>query len=165
MREGGRHPPRPRLTKGEMIKDPSRLGEIRKDWVGARVFQAKVHRQLNAAATIGGIGGLVTSGLRDTAHSLVLLFAFSVLEQALQQLEKENVFSTKKTGLATLMRASKKALSWKDFGIVDRARERRNELAHHQKIMPRGECWDYIDAIERELLGWKIIPAGIPFKH
>ena len=148
-----------------MVKDKTELEKFRKEWISVRKFQEKIQRHLNAAA-MGGIGALgSTYELRNISHNLTLLFAFSVLEKVLKQIKDEGKFSARNDNLGTLMHSSKESISWSNFTLVDQAREDRNKLAHEQKIFERGKCWDYIDAIEAELVLWKVLPAPLPFKH
>lgn len=147
-----------------MIQDPTMFQNLRQEWHAVRDTQSMVQRHLNAAASSGGLGVAVNLTLRDVCHSLVILFAFSVLEEVLTQLRDEGNF-TSGSQLGALMHASKSVIPWVDFNLVDKARQERNKVAHDQKILPRGDCWKYIDAIEAELLEWGILSAPIGFKH
>ena len=142
-----------------MIQDSMKLQEIRDTWVTVRIFQAKVTTNLNAAFVGGGIPQ--THEFRNLAHSLILLFAFSVLEDVLKQLKQEKVFSSGTNQLGDLMYFSKGALAWKAFALVDEGRTKRNELAHQRQLIERVDCWKYIDAIEEELVGWKILTGKV----
>ncbi len=148
-----------------MIKDKTELENIRKEWIGVREFQAKIQRHLNVGSVGGMFGCGSTHELRNISHNLILLFGFSVLEKVLNQMRSEGFFNAPNTNLGTLMYESKKNLTWINFSLVDQARNDRNELAHDQKIFNRGKCWNYIDAIETELISWKILTSAIPFKH
>jgi len=59
------------------------------------------------------------------------------------------------------MWSSKNALPWVDIEKVDEGRERRNDVAHERKFLPRRECQKYIDAIEDELVPWKVLPKKL----
>jgi hypothetical protein len=146
-----------------MIKDSTKKQEIEDDWKGVRSFQSRIQTHLNISGGIGSIGA--THQLRNISHNLVLLFAFSVLETTLKQLRDENVFKEKNNGLRGLMYSSKSSVPWQDFGLIDNARENRNEVAHDQVILERDECWEYIDGIENELVSWKVVSNRIPFNH
>ena len=80
--------------------------------------------------------------------------------EVLEQLYLEGNFtcSDKGLNLGSLMWASKDALPWVNFIQVDKGREQRNKVAHDDLVLPRSETWEYIDAIEKELIAWKIIP-------
>ena len=148
-----------------MIKDKNELEKFRKEWISVRKFQAKIQCHLNAAG-MGGIGTLgSTHELRNISHNLTLLFAFSVLEKVLRQMKDEGNFVAKDNKIGTLMHSSKKVIPWANFTLIDQARDDRNKIAHYQEIFERGKCWDYLDAIEAELILWKILPAPIPFEH
>jgi hypothetical protein len=56
------------------------------------------------------------------------------------------------------MDASKRSgLNWVDYALVDKARTKRNEIAHNRIWMDQADCWNYLDAIEAELRSWKIV--------
>ena len=38
----------------------------------------------------------------------------------------------------------------------------RNRLAHNAVIVPKQDCFKYIDAIEAELLAWGFLPVSAP---
>ena len=148
-----------------MIQDKTELGRFRKEWTSVRKFQAKIHRHLNMSGA-GGIGTMgSTHELRNISHNLTLLFAFSVLEKVLKQMKDEGQFSARKDNLGTLMHSSKEMIPWSNFALVDQAREDRNKITHEQETFERSRCWNYIDAIEAELVLWNILSAPIPFKH
>jgi hypothetical protein len=146
-----------------MIKDQAKLLDYQKDWNGVRDFQNKIQRHLNAASI--GIGGLVTHDLKNISHNLVLLFAFSVLEDVLKQLRDEGKFKERSNMVGKLMCASRLVISWSDYALVDEARDKRNGIAHDQNLISRGDCWKYIDAIETELVSWRIIQRQKAFEH
>lgn len=146
-----------------MIKDQAKVLDYQKDWNGVRDLQNRIQALLNAGLT--GIGGLVPHGLRDISHNLVLLFGFSVLEDVLKQLRDEGQFMEKSNMVGKLMYASRNFISWSDYKLVHDAREKRNNIAHDQKIISRGDCWKYIDAIETELVSWGIIERQKVFRH
>lgn len=135
-----------------MIKDKTVLEIIRMDWDYARSRRDFIMRQ----AAFTGIGGIVPIRLMDFANNLGLVFAYSVLQEILQQLCDEKYFSSKGSSLGFLMENSKTVLPWVDFAFVNEGRKKRNDIAHKQKELPRGECWKYIEAIEKELVAWGI---------
>ncbi len=146
-----------------MIKDRSRLVVYQKEWNSVREFQNKIQRHLSAAST--GIGGVVSHDLRDISHNLVLLFAFSVLEDVLKQMEAEGIFNEKRNVLGKLMNSSRTVIPWSDYDLVDEAREKRNGIAHEQNLIYRVDCWKYVNAIENELVSWRLIQKQKSFKH
>lgn len=148
-----------------MIKDQKEIENLRKEWSGVRNIQAKIQRHLNVGS-VGAIGGVgSTHELRNISHNLTLLFAFSVLEGALKQMHIEGMFKADNTRVGTLMYASQKVISWRNFSLVDQARKDRNKIAHDQEIFGREKCWSYLDAIEAELVAWQVVSAPIPFRH
>ena len=146
-----------------MIRDSAIKTEIQEDWNGVRKFQSSIQVNLNASSGVIGVGA--TNKLRNISHNLTLLFAFSVLEAVLKQLRDEGKFSERSNGLKKLMNSSINGLFWIDFNLVDEAREERNKVAHEQKTLERGDCWKYIDAIEKELMSWNIVVNPHVFTH
>jgi len=141
-----------------MLKDPKTLKDIQSSWETVRLVQAMVRTNLNAGAF-----GLIpqTDQFRNLAHNLVLFFAFSVLEDALKQCRDEELFVSKGSELRRLMEASKSVVAWADYATIDSGRDKRNAVAHKRQFLPRAECWQYIDAIEKELIAWAILPGPV----
>ena len=141
-----------------MLKEQSKLQDIRDSWETVRIVQAMVQANLRL-----GIMGPIpnTDEFKNLAHSLVLLFAFSVLQDTLQQLCDENEFTSRSRKLGALMENSKNVLPWVNYDKVDKGRDRRNDVAHERKFLPRRECVEYIDAIEDELVAWMVLPRKL----
>jgi hypothetical protein len=95
--------------------------------------------------------------LANIAHNLPFLHACSVLNDILEQLRDENHFQCKGRTLGALVKESEHHLPWNNFALIKEIVWRRNGLAHHSNILPREDCWRYIDAIEQELVAWKIV--------
>jgi hypothetical protein len=96
----------------------------------------------------------------DAAHNLPFLHAYSVLNDTLQQLASEGKFTCKSIFLGKLLAESEKVLPWNDFALIKSGVDRRNDLAHRGDVLPRGDCWKYIDAIKTELMLWGILIAS-----
>jgi len=141
-----------------MIKDAQCLDGLLEDWKAVRIAQAMV--KTNLASACRGFG-IVMPPFPDLCHSLLLPFAFSVLEHALHQLRDEEAFTCKRSTLGPMMHASKSCLPWVDFSVVDEAREKRNDLAHDRKVIPAQDCSRYLDAIETELVAWSVLPYRV----
>lgn len=146
-----------------MIQDKAKQADYQKEWNGVRAFQNRIQANLNASGIMFGTGA--THAIRDISHNLVLLFAFSVFEDVLKQLKAEKYFVSDNNHLGNLMHKSKKYLPWQNFPLIDEAREKRNDIAHDQTLLPRGDCWKYIDAIENELVKWGVIKSQATFQH
>src|SRR5262249_579545 len=138
-----------------MIRDAVVLADIRADWAGVEAIRAKLQR--SAFAAKGLIGGSYPFTLADAAHNLPFVHAFAVLNDLLEQLAKESVFTCNRRELGTLLKASEKHLPWQDFALISTGKDRRNDVAHRGELLERGECWQYIDAIKRELVAWGVI--------
>lgn len=138
-----------------MIKDSDILNSIRSDWETVRAA-----REMVRSNTVWSfVHGHVSSefGAIKLANNLLLFFAFSVLEDVLMQLRDEHYFCCKNSKIGPLMVASRAALPWQYFDLIDEARNKRNLIAHKRQWINAIEAKKYIDAIENELILWKIV--------
>jgi hypothetical protein len=136
-----------------MISNNVARSEIENEWKTVRLAQAMV--ETNTSWALSG-GRPLTEDMKDLSHSLILLFAFSVLESTLKQMRAEEVFHSKSDKLNSMMSSSRSVISWVDFATINQAREKRNEIAHDAKFVTREKVERYIDSIESELLSWRI---------
>ncbi len=137
-----------------MIKDKNALQEIRQQWDGVVALRQKIHRNLFASV---GFGGGFSHFTADCAHNLPFLHACSVLNEALEQMRDEGVFTGKGRTLGTLVELAQNQVSWVNYSAVTIMVGKRNDLAHRAALLPRGDCWRYLDVIEAELRNWSII--------
>lgn len=131
---------------------PRRKAVIRSDvesgWKGVRLNQKRV-------AVNTGMDALFHSvEFRDLCHSLVLVHAFGVLQEALQNLAAEGRVPCKSSKLGPLMTASKKCLTWDSYPKILQGKRRRDEIAHKARYLPQTESREYIQAIEVNLKAW-----------
>lgn len=134
-----------------MISDQVVLEEIKQGWQGAEVLRKKTTASL--------FGGDFTIFIADQAHNLPFIHACSVLNDVLLQLKEEGHFSCRKFFLGALLNASKDKLTWQNFTLLKECVEKRNEVAHKGQIIPRGDCWKYMDAIREQLIVWGILES------
>jgi len=141
-----------------MITNPEVLKGIRDSWETVRILQARIHTTLHA-----GLFSLVPvmTNFQEVPESLLLLFAVSVLETTLEQLRDQRVFVYKRRGLKGLMNASKNALPWQNFENIQKIKDRRDQVAHHREFLRSGQCAQDLDAIENELLAWRVLEHPI----
>ena len=97
------------------------------------------------------------TGFARVPESLLLIFAVSVMEDALKCLASEGVFRARRHELGALMKASKDALRWQDYNEIEQVRLRRNKVAHQRVFLKDGQCRQDLSAIATELLAWKIL--------
>ena len=144
-----------------MIKNEEDRESIIKQWKAVRLYQAMV--RTNTVGAFAG-GAVLMPDFLNGCNTLVLIFAFAVFERTLQILRSENAYPEPpegRTGFKALMLASRTSLPWIDFDLMSEGRDERHRAAHGLKIVPRAECWRYIDAIERELVSWRALPGPI----
>ena len=138
-----------------MIKDGDVLKEVQDDWRFVRTRKDWITRGLFASS---GIGGMPRIQIADCCNTLVLVFAYGVLQHVLEQLRDEGFFESDRSTLGALMSNSKKLLNWVDLNKVNDGRKKRNNVAHKEHaVLPRAECWKYVDAIDAELKAWGIM--------
>lgn len=140
-----------------MISDRVILEEIRQSWVEVEALRDKIKRDTLGSFTMGSAAAIF---IADSAHNLPLIHAFAVLNNVLQQIAKERQFKYKGIILGKLLAESKEKLPWKNFAIIEEGVERRNDAAHRNEVLPRGDCWKYIDAIKEQLIEWNILESG-----
>ena len=137
-----------------MIRDPIVLREIRDSW------QTVVESERTAGLTMikAFMSGLPAgTEPAELFGGLLLIFAFSVLEDALLALRDQGEFPSKSSRLKDLMYNSKGSLTWLDFSLADEGRERRNDIAHRRMKFPPTQCKQYTACIEAELKNWGIL--------
>jgi hypothetical protein len=139
-----------------MIADTTVLSEIRESWKGVEMLRQKIKAAILGAFSEGSSFVLFAA---DAAHNLPFVQACAVLNDALEQLRDEGHFRCKGRLLGTLLYASKDKLRWKGFSTIEEAVNRRNAIAHHAQIVPRGECWRLTDAIRQELVSFNVLEA------
>jgi hypothetical protein len=94
------------------------------------------------------------TGFARVPESLLLIFAVSVIEQALLVLRESGTFSSQSTKLGALMSASRGGIPWQAYTTIDAIRKRRNEVAHEAVLLQAGECSAALASIAQELLAW-----------
>jgi len=140
-----------------MIIDSTVKQEIQAEWDGVK----KMYKLPEAVSRPVGLGRnmviLTTNPAPPEFYNLPFFLAYSVLDSVLSQLVQEQVFVCKHWMLGRKMEASKVALTWTNYLLVDEGRNLRNSLAHAAQLLNREECIKYIKAIETELLAWHVI--------
>ena len=122
-------------------------------WKNVRGFKAMMDTHFNAPP-LSPFGLITNNKFRGINYSLILIFAFSVLEDGLKVLVQKGVFSSKKINISGLMAASKELIPWRSYETINDIRILRNEIAHERRLISSDECTDYLDSIENELVGW-----------
>jgi hypothetical protein len=145
------------ITSSEVAKD------ILESWNAVYILKGKAGR-----AIIGGTGAHPGGGAvmfyADAMHNLPFLLACIGLEKALSALRDEGHFTSSASTLGALFEDSKKhplkePLKWQDDALILEIVKKRNDLAHRGQILPRADCWRYIEAIETELVSWRIVSS------
>ena len=127
-----------------MITDQAALTDIQASWTSLRQNQAKVETSVAAAMGFGGMGVMFVV---DYLHNLMLIYALGVLADALQQLRSEGLFQAH--------------LPWRDFPLVNEGRQKRDDIAHKMAVVSGSDRSRYIDAVEAELIAWRILKRRV----
>jgi hypothetical protein len=133
--------------------------KIAAQWKSVRASQDYIAANV-AAGAVNILGVPQDSRFQDGAHTLLLFFAFAVLELALRTARQREI--RERPDLNRRMKASKPLLPWQDYATVSQARKRRNAVAHRWQVIPRAETAKYINAIEDEFIAWGIVRG--PFR-
>ena len=142
-----------------MITDPTVLQDARDGWEFVRSSRNVIVGNCNMATMALGFN---QAGIRDLCFNLLLMSAFSVLEDVLQQLRDEGKFLGRDNRLGPLMGNSRSALPWVDWPLVDDGCNDRNDSVHDRTYLAHAKCRDYIAAIERELVAWGVLTSATP---
>jgi hypothetical protein len=146
------------MTQGTAAQQSLTPAEILESWAGLEAIRGKIQRVALSSHFRGALFPLV---IVDAANNLPFLHAYSVLAEALQLRADRGDFSYKPRGrFQSLQRMFDAAANLKWCGhrtLIKVGITRRNELAHKGALLPRRECWDYIDAIGDVLREWGFI--------
>jgi hypothetical protein len=140
-----------------MITDPEALQRIRESWKTVRILQAKIDTTMSAHPL--SLLPAMTN-FRVVPESLLLVFATSVLEDTLRQLQHQGIFGPKEPqqwGLGRLIVESRGTLCWQDYGKIQEIKNRRNDVAHKRAFPPSDKCAEYLNAIAKELMEWRVL--------
>jgi hypothetical protein len=137
-----------------MISDPTALQQIRDSWETVRESEKAASLTMVKAFMSGIPAGTAPAQL---FWRLLLIFAYSVFEDALLELRDQGTFASRKSNLKELMDRSKAALAWLNFPLADEGRERRNDVAHRRMQFSPDQCQRYIRCVEAELKQWAIL--------
>lgn len=134
---------------------------LSESWKTVRIIEAMIK-----ANTGGVIFSLIphATGFARVPESLLLIFAVSVLEDALKCLCSEGVFTSRRKELGALIKASKNVIDWQNFDEIERIRLRRNHVAHRREFLGPGQCTNDLSAITKELLAWGILSTDFKGK-
>jgi hypothetical protein len=135
-----------------MIRNAQARREVKQKWAAVR----KLERRLECVYLLPGYGN-VNASAPPEAYNLPFFMAYAVLDQVLSLLRDQGEFVCRHRELGPKMAASRNALPWQSYGVVDAGRDARNNLAHKAKLADIRECRAYIDAIETELRAWFVL--------
>lgn len=90
-------------------------------------------------------------------YNLPLVLAYCILEDVLDALITQGIVKCTSPKIGPRMIASQNHIQWKDYKTVDEGRDKRNQLAHEGKLLPKADCLKFVNAIGDELKAWKIL--------
>ena len=147
-----------------MITNATVLNDVQKAWENVRIYEAMVDTH-TGGPPFDSLGMITSPEYTKLTYSLLVFLAFSVLEDVLKELHKQGTFKTEADNLKSLMDASRSCLPWRDFGAVENARNRRNEVAHDRKLLGPTTCKEYLHLIEDEFVSWKVLQHKIKGRY
>jgi len=107
---------------------------------------------------------MLSTAPQDELFNLTLVLAYAVLDQVLDELIAQGIFSCAPSRrppmLGAKMAASKGSLPWQDYDLIEAGRAARNSLAHEGKLLSKADCIAYVAALEVELEAWSILSAS-----
>ena len=136
-----------------MILDQQIRADISEQWDAVKRLCRDSHRQYQT------VGAMINETPPESFYNLPFLLAYAVLDQVLAELvEQGNIACPgKRPLLGQKMAASQNVLPWQDYALVDQGKTARNDLAHKATLLPKRECFRFIDAIETELTAWQVL--------
>lgn len=139
-----------------MINDSFLLYNICKSWEGVHKLKYS-HRLVTLIPGAGLIG--TGSFINSDFWNLPFILSYSILDEVLIILKDQGVYQCNKRSpmLGKKMEASRNYIPWQDYDLVSDGRKARNKLAHEAILLPKRQCFIYIDAIEVELKAWRIL--------
>jgi hypothetical protein len=143
-----------KVWQKRMITDTSVLEELQLEWQGVCKLKERITVLLNASFAAGGS----VARLADYPHNLPFLAACGVFNNALIAIRDAGYFSSRLRTLGGLVKDSKNSLPWVDYALIEKIVDKRNNLAHGAVILPRRDCWLYIDTLETQLREWRALP-------
>jgi hypothetical protein len=145
-----------------MISDPEALPAAQASWRTVRDAEARF--QLDQAVAVVGLA-FPDPEVARLVQSLLVVMAFSVLEEVLNELRDQRLFAAPSSRLYDLMTASKAAVPWRRYEDVDAARIARNGIAHERRFVDSGQGADILNLIENELIAWQILPGPVKITY
>jgi len=140
-----------------MISDNPSLQSVQTVWNSVRVYEDALDQQFNAPS-LSSVSPLPERD--DVCYSLLVLFAFAALEDALKLLRAEKAFLSELDRLIYMMDNSRTQLPWVDFQAILAYRNQRNKIRYDQKMVSRTEAKKILHGIERELTAWNLLPSN-----
>jgi hypothetical protein len=137
-----------------LIADEVTLAELRAMWRGVQLLRDRIQMSGMGAFAMGSV---FHQPMQDVANNLPFIHGCSVLGDSLRQLANEGHFECRSIFLGKLFAASEGAIPWTDRDLIRQAIESRNGIAHRGEVIPRAECWRFLDAIRTELQGWGVV--------
>ena len=141
-----------------MLTDSKIVEELRDSWTTVRTADGRF--RLGQDVALSGFA-FPDPEVAKLVASLLVVMAYSVLEETLLALRDQGVFSAGSSRLADLMRSSRPGLAWRDYQAIELGRQLRNAIAHERKFLPAKECARLLDLVEAELIGWQVLSGRI----
>jgi hypothetical protein len=138
-----------------MIQDDEFKQGIQEQWSAI----SELEKRLKPIISQGLMGGFRSNGSPDESYNLLLVLAYSSLDEVLSQCIAEHVFECPLNGrrflmLGTKMESSKISITWNAYDLIDEGKKARNNLAHQSVFANKNDCIKYVEAVRKELKIW-----------
>lgn len=117
----------------------------------------------------GIVGGRIFEGRGspDEAYNLLLVLAYASVDELLDQMIQEGVFTCPRSGkrapmLGTKMDRSRGYIKWKNYDEVYAGKEARNRLAHSSQFVAKTDCLRYMNEIKSQFVEWGVLRDPMP---
>ena len=137
-----------------MIRDPVARSEIAQQWTVVRRFCSGSHRQSQVPG-----GPFMIETPPESFYNLPFLLAFATLDQVLTELIAQGTIQCQRKfpPFGVKMAAAANILPWQNYALIESLKNVRNDLAHEARLLDKGACFAFIDAIESELKAWRVL--------
>lgn len=96
-----------------------------------------------------------TKTANDVALNLVMTTAYKILAEVLRAYAEQEAFTTDDANPTALLSASKDALPWTEFHLINEGNQLCERVFKYQAYVSRSEAFMYIAAIENEFHRWQ----------
>ncbi len=133
-----------------MIKDDNTRNRLHAEWTGLLQIHARATSPDQSVHA-----GLFTKTPSDITLNLVMITAHKILSEVLLVLASQETFVCEERDPTSLLRASRDALPWAEFHLVNEGNQICERVLRYQHYVSGREASTYMTAIEQEFRRWQ----------